>query len=128
MRKHALSCTFLACAVLFSAPFSLAGDADVRTMAEIVLNLNHFPSDADKEKLAAIIDNEDSSEDEVTIATAILNVAHQASESDKEALDMIVTDDSVSPSVQALASAVLNVSHKATDEDIAKLKMIASGS
>lgn len=128
MSKKSLICTLVACFVIIAAQSSMADESAAGVMANIVIKLNHFPSDADKATLTGIIESEDSSEDEITIATAILNIAHQVNASDKESLGEIIADDSVSAEMRDLANAVLNVDHKASDADVAKLEMIASKS
>ncbi len=68
----------IACSVvLISTNLVFAESAAVYTMADITMNLNHFPSDSDKEKLAAIVSSDDSSESEKVVAAAILNIEHK---------------------------------------------------
>jgi hypothetical protein len=128
MKKNSLLVALTVCVVLPVSQLSMAGDSEISAMADIVINLNHFPSDVDKEKLAGIIASGDSSEAEVAIASAISNIAHQANASDRENLSAIAADESVSSELRDLATAVLNVNHKASAADIAKLEMIASES
>ena len=124
MRNSVFFCVITMLAFVPSSDQALAGDLAVGSMAEIVANMNHYPSDADKEKLAAIAD---ASEAEIAIATAISNVAHKASTPDRESLTAIAADESLAPELRVLASAVLNINHKASTTDIAKLEKIASG-
>jgi hypothetical protein len=115
----------IACSVLLiSTNLVFAESAAVLTMADITMNLNHFPSDSDKEKLAAIISSDDSSESEVAVAAAILNIEHQVAAADKEKLNAIIGDDSTSAELRAVASVLVTVMHTPTQSDIDKLAEI----
>lgn len=104
---------------------SFAADSAIGTMAEIVINLKHFPSDSDKERLSTIVDGSDSSEAEVAVATAIANIEHQAKAADKEKLSAIVADESAPAQLRDVASVVLALNHMANESDIAMLEKIA---
>jgi len=128
MKKGILQLSLLASALFLVSPFSLAAESAAATMAEILVNLNHFPSDADKDRLADIMESDETSDAEVDIAMAISHIAHQAKDEDKEMLNEIIADESVPAELRDVAAAVLRVNHKVSDEDMAKLKMIASSS
>ena len=100
------------------------GDA-IGTLARITMNLNHYPSDADKETLNAIIESDESSDDEVTIAMAILNMQHTVGAGDAQRLDELVTDDMVDESVRTLAGILMHINHSPSDEDKAALAELA---
>ena len=96
---------YLACSVLLIATnLAFADAAAIRTMADITMNLNHYPSDSEKQTLAAIAKSEDSSESEIAVATAISNMKHQVAAGDKEKLNSIIADDSAPTDLRALAS------------------------
>ena len=88
---------------------SHAGD-DVATMAGIVLSLQHFPSDADKEALGAIANGE-GSDAEKTVANAIAGIQHQVSADDKTALEAIAAEESQPAGIRELAAIVANINH-----------------
>ena len=119
---------WLALVVLTTANIALAGSAAIGTMADITMHLHHFPTDADKSKLAAIIDDKSSSQEEVTIATALANLQHKVLEADAAKLQAIVVDSSASADARELAGILLNIAHMPSEADIAKLKVLAEDS
>ena len=54
MRSKSFLATIAFFAAMLSMPIASAGDDAVSTMAGIMISLQHFPSDADKQKLGAI--------------------------------------------------------------------------
>ena len=78
-----------------------ADQAAVATMANIVIQLKHFPSDADQAALASIVESAESNDAEKQIATAISNIEHKAKPADRENLAAIIADDGASVSVRA---------------------------
>jgi len=91
------------------ATVALAAD-NVATMAGIVLSLQHFPSDADKAALAAIVEG-DASEAEKTVARAIAGIQHKVSAADKAALDAIAADEAQGDGIRTLAAVVAGLNH-----------------
>lgn len=91
------------------APHAIAGDA-LATMAKIVGSLQHFPSDADKEALAAIAAAENS-ESVKTVANAIANISHKVGSTDKAALEAIAANDAESAALRELATIVAGLNH-----------------
>ena len=104
---------------------ALADDSAIGAMAEILISLNHFPSDSDKQRLSEIADNSDSSKAEISVATAIANIEHRAKAADKDKLTVIVADESASSQLRDLASVVLALNHTPSATDVAKLESIA---
>lgn len=104
---------------------SFAESGAVPKMARIVAELNHFPSAAQKETLAAIKQNENNSEATQTIADAILNIEHKAKPEDVAALKEVAGDASVSEAEKKLAMIVMGINHTASDEAKQKLKTLA---
>ena len=107
---------------LTAAPLVLAGPAG--TMAMIVTNLAHHPSDADQAALKAIVSDPHASAAEKTIATAIAGINHSVSDGDKAKLMAIAKDASAPADLKELATVLLGVNHMASDADKAKLKNI----
>ena len=117
----------IVCSVLLIITnLAFADAAAIRTMADITMNLNHYPSDSEKQTLAAIAKSEDSSESEIAVATAISNRKHQVAAGDKEKLNSIIADDSAPTDLRALASILISINHKPTESDIEQLGKIAS--
>ena len=123
MRKNILLSTIAMFVFLPLSQISFADDAAVSAMADIVINLKHFPSDADKAKLSSIAEGSDSSE--AAVATAIANIEHQANAADKEKLSAIVADESAPAGLRDVASVVLALNHTPSDADIAKLEKLS---
>ena len=91
------------------SPLSYAGD-DVATMAGIVLSLQHFPSDSDKEALGAIA-NGAGSDAEKSVANAIAGIQHKVSADDKSALEAIAAEEGQPAGIRELAAIVANINH-----------------
>jgi hypothetical protein len=100
--------------VLF-CQFSLAqDDSDLKTIAAIVAGMNHFPSDADKATLTAIVDSSERPGIQM-IASAVLNMQHGANAEGKEAMSQIIAFDGAPANVKALAEVVMGFNHTASD-------------
>ena len=125
MRLKTVLSTIVFFAILSGTQVSIAGDSATGAMAKIMINLKHFPSEADKEGLSAIANSSDSSEAEIAVATAIANIQHQATAADKEKLNAIVADESTPADLSNLASVILNTMHSPSESGIATLEKIA---
>ena len=101
------------------APLSYA-DGDVATMTGIVISLQHFPDDADKEALAAISAG-DGSDSVKAVANAIAGINHKVSADDKATLEAIAADDSQPADLRELAGIVAGVNHMPGADAKAKL-------
>ncbi|MBT8079295.1 MAG: hypothetical protein KJO31_12020 [Gammaproteobacteria bacterium] len=99
---------------------------NLQTLARITMTLNHYPSDAEKATLKAIVDSDDSSEEEASIAMALYNMQHKVKEKDAERLMDIVDDETSNPVAKDIASILLEVNHSPNDADKAKLAALAS--
>jgi hypothetical protein len=114
---------------LLAIPNVFAGDEKVsamtRTMAEIMIYLRHYPSDADKEKLKKVAADTTASAHEKTIAQALLNLDHKPVDADRPRLEAITKDAAAPAAVKSLASILLSLNHKPTGADTEKLKQIA---
>jgi len=96
------------------SPF-LYADAGVAAMARIVLSLQHFPSDADKQALAEITAGE-SSDSVKVVADAIANISHSVGASEKAALEVIAADPEESANLRDLALIVVGINHMPSAE------------
>lgn len=110
--------------LMLGAQPALAASGAVREMAAVMMNLNHYPSDAEKAKLRAIIAEKGSTEQERAIATAISNLEHKVAAADVDKLKQVMGDMSAPAEVRDLASIVLNISHKPSAADKSKLEMM----
>lgn len=106
---------------LLLIPAANAGDNEsVKTMANIMMHLNHYPSDNEKNQLGNIA-IESNSENIKIIATAMKNLEHSATSSDKQALQKVMNDKDAPENVKQLASIVYNLNHKPSSDDKAQL-------
>lgn len=114
--------------VLFlGAVASVANAAEskaVQTMAAILLHLQHFPSDADKQSLKQIAEDKSATQDERTVAQALMDVQHTVAAADKPKLEAIVGDARAASSVKTLASILLSLKHMPSESDKEKLKAL----
>lgn len=125
MNKIRIALAGIVVALLLVAGFAVADSVAIRTMAGITMNLNHFPSDDDKAALKAIIDSDETSEDEAVIAMALSNMQHKVTAADAERLTDIVDDPESNGSARELAGILLGVNHAPSDEDKAALAALA---
>jgi hypothetical protein len=119
MRAKAIAMVGLVLSLGFTlgTPVLSAEDSSVETMAVILVDLNHFPTDAQKNKLQAIVDDEAASEQEQAVASAMINLQHKATAADKEKMKTIMDDESISANLRELAGIVYRLDHKPNDTD-----------
>ncbi len=115
----------LGAAMLLCAGVVHAESDAIRTMARITMSLNHYPSDEDKAALKAIVDSDDSSEEEASIAMALSNMQHKVSEKDAERLADIVDDETSDAAARQLAGILLGINHAPGADDKAALAKLA---
>jgi len=109
------------------APVANAAQSNaVQTMAGILLHLQHFPTDADKQSLKQITQDKSATRDERTVAQALLDVQHTVAAADKPKLEAIVADDKAASSVKTLASVILTLKHTPSESDKEKLKALTT--
>ena len=96
----------------------------INTMAGIVLKLNHYPSDVEKEALQKIVSAQATSTHERVLAQTLLKLQHTASPDDKPKLQAVIKDESAPASAKTLASILANLNHTASDADKEKLKQL----
>lgn len=102
---------------------AIAADTDaLKTMAGIMIKLNHYPNDSEKKMLNSIGADGNNSKDVRTIATAMAKIEHTVADSDKSKLQAVIDDGNASQNVRDLASIVLHIEHKPSSEDKTKLK------
>jgi hypothetical protein len=125
MNKTLFAVLPIGVALLFISGLVVADNAATQTLARVTMNLNHFPSDEDKVALKAIIDSDDSSEEEAAIAMALVNMQHKVTEADADRLADIVGDDESDATARKLAGIVLGINHAPSDDDKAALAALA---
>lgn len=96
---------------------SFAGDQEsLKKMANIMMDLNHYPSDSEKNQLAEIAKTSQS-EHVKTIANAMRNLHHSASAEDKRQLKQVMDDADAPDKIKSLAAIVYNLNHKPSAQD-----------
>jgi len=114
--------TIIAIVGLFSQ-FSMAQDnaSAIKEVADIVASINHFPSDADKDRLMAISDDDSLFDGIRAMATAVSNFAHAANADGKAAMASLQAMDQIPDRAKALAGIIGNMNHTASADAKATL-------
>ena len=114
--------TIIAIVGLFSQ-FSMAQDnaSAIKEVADIVASINHFPSDADKDRLMAISDDDSLFDGIRAMATAVSNFAHAANADGKAAMASLQAMDQIPDRPKALAGIIANFNHMASADAKATL-------
>ncbi len=113
-------------ALLFMvAPVAASAGSATSEIATIMINLNHYPSSAEKKMLAAIVADHDSTKGEKVIAGALMRMQHRVGDDDAASLMKLEADKSVPASERELATILRSIAHHPTRSDIEKLKGIA---
>ena len=117
---------FMIC-VLYAAwtPPAVAADEAGQSMADMLAEMDHFPSAEEKATLSKIASDTGESEHLRTIAHAIARIEHQPTASDKKKLEAIVADDSATEAEKTLAGAVIRFEHKVSADDAAALEALS---
>ncbi len=104
---------------LFSQ-FALAQDnpnaTAVKKIADIVVGLSHFPSEADLATLDEIMGNDELAQGIRDMANTVANIEHSANEEGKGAMEAIQADAQVPERAKVLAGIIANFSHGASDD------------
>lgn len=116
--KRLFSTLALALVVVAAVP-AIADASPVSTLAGILIDMNHFPSEAQKEQLAAISDDGDASDNLRAIASAVAGIEHAPSAEAQAELNGILVSEAASPAEKTLAGAVLRFRHAVSVEDLA---------
>lgn len=124
MRFNTVLSAIIIVIILPVTQLSLADETAIGTMAEIMINLKHFPSESDKQRLQAIADSSERSEAEIVVAIAITNFKHQAAAADNEKLNAIVADETTPAELRDLAAVIVSTNHSPSASNIAKLESI----
>jgi hypothetical protein len=112
-------------ALLYAAGPVFADTETLRTLARNTMHLDHYSSDEDKAVLKAIIDSDDSSEEEAAIAMALSNIQHKVTGGDAERLQDIVDDDQSDELARRLAEILLRIDHSPGNDDKVALAALA---
>ncbi len=86
-------------------------DDPVKTMANIVMELKHFPDKHERHQLQDMLSHSDDLAVK-TIATALLDMRHTVKEKDKAALEKIINTPDAPDRLRLLARVVHDIKHK----------------
>ena len=111
---------FTVASTLFVMTAHASNDA-IKTMAQILSHVNHFPSAAEKETLNGIANDANNSAHIRAIATAMANMQHSVNSSDKAKLKDVLSDGAADQHTKDMATILINFSHTPSDEDVSKL-------
>ena len=99
--------------------------APAATLAGILADMNHYPSDADRRELDAIAASDAVDDDLRAIARAIAGIEHTPSAEAEARLNGILASEAATEAEKILAGAVLRFEHKASVEDQSALERLA---
>ena len=100
----------------------LADDASAtRTIAGVLVDLNHFPSDDEKAQLMAISRDQSVSPALRTVAQAAHDIQHAAPADAQAALNEVINSESAPAEARALAEIILGINHMPGDAAKARL-------
>lgn len=108
-------------ALMLLMPVAANASASAEIMIEILLELNHFPTEDDQSFLDEILADETASDQEKVIASIIKRVEHKPADSDIATLRQLMQEGD-SRAVQTLAGAVLSINHQPSDEYLQQLE------
>lgn len=112
--------------LLLIVPLSSANSDAIPQMATIVSEINHFPSDEQKEALSDIGNNKDYSEATRIIAKAIHDIEHQPTDEHIAALSEIIKSPSASDAEKQMAEIVMVFNHTVSSEAEDTLEKLAN--
>jgi len=95
----------------------------VKSIAEIVMGLKHFPSKKERTQLKDISSHSKDTNIK-TISHALINMRHSLKAQDKDNLENILNDKNVSEEIKMLAEIVHNLNHKPSRADKQKLSTL----
>jgi hypothetical protein len=99
-------------------------DAIIIKMADVMINLEHFPTADEKKKLQSVLDSVSSTDQEKIIANAIIHIQHESTVEDKEKLQIIINNTVATSTVNTLAKIVQSFAHGISKTDKRKLQTI----
>lgn len=96
----------------------------VKTVAGMLLTLNHFPNDANKATLKLLVDDKTTTPQELVLVGAVMNLQHTVGAADKPKVDALIADKTTTPAVRTLATVLSKFTHMATDADKTEMKKL----
>jgi len=128
MRKTIGSLLVLPVLLWTAMPIASASDSAISTTAGIVMHLNHYPSDSEKQTLANIIQDDHATAGEKALAGALMRMRHSVQGSDAAALRALTSDKQASHGERELADILLGINHHPSSSDMRRLKSLSGAS
>ena len=128
MKHPSLPLVALVSALLW-LPISVSAETptqedNMAQMAQILLKLNHYPSNSEKATLQAISKKSAATAQERILANAILNINHQVNPADEPLLQNVMQDNQATNQQQSMASIIMKLNHKPGKDDKVVLSKI----
>ena len=121
MSMKPLLFTLLSTILLLAAPLTFASESSLSTMAGVVMQLNHYPTAADKTSLAKIIADSKATAGEKMLAGALMRMQHRVGDADSRKLHSLSGDTTAAKAERELADILLGIAHKASAADMKRL-------
>jgi hypothetical protein len=115
----------LVASVVAARPVAAQQRDAVKTMAGILLTVNHFPDDAQKKTLQDLAAQSTTTASEKVLIAALVGLQHSVPAADKPKLQAIAEDERAPESVRSLATILGRFLHMASDEDKATLEKLS---
>tara|TARA_B100001029_G_C15029007_1_gene435609 strand:- start:337 stop:744 length:408 start_codon:yes stop_codon:yes gene_type:complete len=96
----------------------------LKTIADIVASINHFPSDSDKATLGEIAGNDELAQGVRAMATAVSGISHGATDEGKAAMASIQQNAQAPDRAKQLAGIIASINHTASDGEKATLAQL----
>jgi len=125
MRKTIGSLLVLPVLLWAVAPVALAGGSAISTMAGVVLHLNHYPGNSEKQILANIIHDDHATTGEKTLAGVLMRMQHSVQGTDATTLRSLASDKQASHDEQELADILLGINHHPSSSDMQRLQSLS---
>ena len=125
-KKVTLVCAFVVLVALAVRPMLAQESAAVKSMASILVTINHFPNDADKKTLTTLASQTSTTEQEKVLIQAMLGMQHSVAAADKPKVEAVAKDAKASAGVKQIATILASFLHTASDADKAALKKLAA--
>jgi len=109
----------------FATPIAAQESKAVKTMAGILVTVNHFPNDEQKKTLQAVAAESTTTAQEKVLIQAMLSMQHSVTEAEKPKVAAVAKDEKASAGARTIAGILERFLHTASEADKAALKKIA---
>jgi len=124
MRKIIGFLLILPVSLWIAVPYAMAGGSAISTMAGIVMHLNHYPSDSEKQTLKNIIQDDHATSGEKALAGALMRMRHSVQGADAAALQALTSDKQANHNERELADVLLGITHHPSSNDMRRLQSL----